>query len=62
MVLGYHDALAGAVSNVLLNAVDACAGHGIHDGSGSARRRSGERRGRSASPLRTMGPGSARNN
>ena len=28
MVLGYHDALAGAVSNVLLNAVDACNGAG----------------------------------
>jgi signal transduction histidine kinase len=28
MILGYHDALAGAVSNVLLNAVDACAGKG----------------------------------
>ncbi len=28
MILGYHDALAGAVSNVLLNAVDACEGSG----------------------------------
>ncbi|HEV2642623.1 MAG TPA: HAMP domain-containing sensor histidine kinase, partial [Candidatus Elarobacter sp.] len=28
MVMGYHDALAGAVSNVLLNAVDACDGRG----------------------------------
>jgi len=28
MILGYHDALAGAVSNVLLNAVDACEGKG----------------------------------
>jgi signal transduction histidine kinase len=28
MVTGYHDALAGAVSNVLLNAVDACDGRG----------------------------------
>jgi signal transduction histidine kinase len=28
MILGYHDALAGAVSNVLLNAVDACGGRG----------------------------------
>lgn len=28
MVTGYHDALAGAVANVLLNAVDACAGRG----------------------------------
>ena len=28
MILGYHDALAGAVSNVLLNAVDACEGRG----------------------------------
>ena len=28
MILGYHDALAGAVSNVLLNAVDACNGAG----------------------------------
>jgi len=28
MILGYHDALAGAVSNVLLNAVDACKGTG----------------------------------
>jgi signal transduction histidine kinase len=28
MILGYHDALAGAVSNVLLNAVDACRGEG----------------------------------
>lgn len=29
MIMGYHDALAGAVSNVLLNAVDACEGRGI---------------------------------
>lgn len=29
MILGYHDALAGAVSNVLLNAVDACDGRGV---------------------------------
>jgi nitrogen fixation/metabolism regulation signal transduction histidine kinase len=29
MIVGYHDALAGAVANVLLNAVDACAGRGI---------------------------------
>jgi len=28
MILGYHDALSGAVSNVLLNAVDACNGAG----------------------------------
>ncbi len=28
MILGYHDALAGAVSNVLLNAADACEGLG----------------------------------
>ncbi|MEO7218206.1 MAG: HAMP domain-containing sensor histidine kinase [Gemmatimonadaceae bacterium] len=28
MILGYHDALAGAVSNVLLNAVDACHAEG----------------------------------
>jgi len=28
MILGYHDALSGAVSNVLLNAVDACNGDG----------------------------------
>ena len=28
MILGYHDALAGAVSNVLLNAADACEGRG----------------------------------
>ncbi|MGI8509521.1 MAG: sensor histidine kinase, partial [Gemmatimonadaceae bacterium] len=28
MILGYHDALAGAVTNVLLNAVDACGGRG----------------------------------
>ena len=28
MILGYHDALAGAISNVLLNAVDACDGRG----------------------------------
>lgn len=28
MIMGYHDALAGAVSNVLLNAVDACDGKG----------------------------------
>lgn len=28
MIVGHHDALAGAISNVLLNAVDACAGRG----------------------------------
>ena len=28
MILGYHDALAGAISNVLLNAVDACGKRG----------------------------------
>lgn len=28
MLTGYHDALAGAVANVLLNAVDACGGRG----------------------------------
>lgn len=28
MIVGHHDALAGAVSNVLLNAVDACGGRG----------------------------------
>lgn len=28
LVAGYHDALAGALSNVILNAVDACAGRG----------------------------------
>ncbi|MDQ6738657.1 MAG: HAMP domain-containing histidine kinase [Gemmatimonadota bacterium] len=28
MILGYHDALAGAISNVLLNAVDACGSRG----------------------------------
>ena len=28
MIVGHHDALAGAVSNVLLNAVDACGGAG----------------------------------
>jgi signal transduction histidine kinase len=29
MITGFHDALAGAVSNVLLNAVDACNGQGV---------------------------------
>jgi nitrogen fixation/metabolism regulation signal transduction histidine kinase len=28
LITGYHDALAGALSNVLLNAVDACSGRG----------------------------------
>lgn len=28
MIVGHHDALAGAISNVLLNAVDACGGRG----------------------------------
>lgn len=28
MIMGYHDALAGALTNVILNAVDACGGSG----------------------------------
>lgn len=29
LITGYYDALAGALANVLLNAVDACKGHGM---------------------------------
>jgi signal transduction histidine kinase len=37
-VIGHHDALAGAISNVLLNAVDACNGEGRIDISASRAR------------------------